>query len=274
MLNKSMSNDITAENWLDIACRVHGAMAVHVRPYLASISKTNDNVSGIAHGSGVYFDLKRGPSLVTCEHVVRLGLANGYRIVHLPKDAGYYYAFNKPWYTEPFPLDLALTHIDPAIWSLGDRLALPVERLASTHNIAQDELLTLCGYPGDASYFTLFTDEPTLDSHLIPYTAREVALPAGYDPAFHFALHYEMDLAQSADGSNAKLPRPPGFSGAPIWDSGFVASGCSEDWKPEMARIVGIAIQWVEEESCIIATKSEKLIAFVRDLEAALTSQP
>jgi hypothetical protein len=268
-----MCNGVTEENWPDVVRRVHGAMAEFIRPYLASISKTNDHVSGKAHGSGVYLDTKLGPSLVTCEHVVRLGYQNGYRIAHLPKAGENYYAFNKEWFTEAYPWDLALTQIDTAIWAQGDRRALPVDRIAPSHDIAQHELLMLCGYPEKASYFTMFTDDPLLDSRLIPYTAREAPLPAGYDPEFHFALQYEMDLAEPVDGSKSTLPMPPGFSGAPIWNSGFVASGCSEDWTPEQARIAGIAIEWVETSSCIVASKAEKLTAFLSDLQTTLPAQ-
>ena len=130
----------------------------------------------------------------------------------------------------------------------------------------------LCGYPGAAAYFTRFTEAPTLDSHLIPYTAREIALPAGCDQGFHFALQYEMDRAEPANESKAKLPEPPGFSGAPIWDTRFVASGCSNDWTPGQARMIGVATRWVKENSCIIATRADKLTAFLHELGAALSS--
>jgi len=123
----------------------------------------------------------------------------------------------------------------------------------------------VCGYPGERSYFTSLTDEPELLSPLIPYTARETALPAGYDPAFHFALQYEMNRAEAADDSRKTLPAPPGFSGAAVWDTGFAASGHSEHWTPAQSRVVGIATEWVENKSCIIGIKAEILTAFLND---------
>jgi hypothetical protein len=262
-----MSEDITPENWPGIARRVHVAMAKHVQPYLASISKTGDNRSGEAHGSGIYLAMKKGPSLGTCEHVVREGYQGGYRIAHLPKAGGHYCAFNKEWFAQPGPVDLALTLIDPSIWSDGDRLALPLDRVAATHKLAPHELLMLCGYPGKASYFTSFTDEPQLLSPFIPYLARETTLPAGYDPAFHFALQYEMNLAEAPDDSRKTLPAPPGLSGAPIWDTGFAASGCSEHWTPARSRVIGMAAEWVEAKSCIIGIKADIVSAFLNDLD-------
>jgi hypothetical protein len=266
--NRDMNGEIAPEAWPGIVRRVHAAMAEHVRPYLASISKTKDNKSGTAHGSGIYLAMRKGPSLGTCEHVVRQGHKDGHRIAHLPKARAFYCAFNNQWFVQPYPVDLALTLIDPAIWSGGDRMALSLNRIATTHDIAPHELLTLCGHPGQGSYFTSFTDEPELLSPLIPYTARETALPAEFDPAFHFALQYEMNLAEAADDSRRTLPAPPGFSGAPIWDTGFIGSKCSEDWTPARARVVGIASRWLENNSCIIGIKAEIVTAFLKELDA------
>jgi hypothetical protein len=94
-----------------------------------------------------------------------------------------------------------------------------------------NELLMLCGYSGEASSFKGYPP-PELQSSLVPYTARERALPADYDPAMHFALQYEMNLAESVDGIGKKLPKPGGFSGSPIWDTRFVAGGCSNAGRP------------------------------------------
>jgi hypothetical protein len=252
-----MCIDINEHNWPDIVRDVHARMAEHVWPDLAAISKTDDNESGKAHGSGVYLDIKTRPYLLTCEHVVRQGYDNGYRITHLPKAGDNYCAFNNPWFYAPDPVDLAITYIDPRVWSQGERLGLPASRIATTHDVVQNELLLLCGYPGFGSYFSRFTGEPVLDTRLIPYTAWQTTLPAGFDPRIHFALQYEMGLAEATDRGNAKLRDPPGFSGAPIWDTGYVASNCSKSWTPGQGRIIGIATRWVEEDSCIVAIKAE-----------------
>ena len=187
----------------------------------------------------------------------------GYRIAHLPKAGGCYHVFKNPWFTESYPADLALNYIDPEIWSQGDRLGLPPSRIAKAHDVAAHDLLMLCGYPGETSYFSRFTGDPVLHSPAIPYTAREIALPTGFNAGIHFALKYEMELSESADGSKEKLPKPGGYSGSPILDSGFVACNCSRDWAPAQARIIGIATRWIEEESCGIATKSWKVREFL-----------
>lgn len=257
-----MYSNVTQENWPDIVRNIHTRMAEHVRPYLASISMSDDNQSGQACGSGVYLQLNARPYLLTCEHVARAS-NKGYRIAHLPKAGDNYCAFPYPWFPDPYPVDLALTYIDPQTWSRGDRLGLPANRIAPAHDVASHELLMLCGYPGAASYFSRFSGEAVLHSHLIPYTARETVLPGGFDPGIHFALQYEMGLAETIDGSNNKLPEPPGFSGSPIWDTRFIANNCSKDWAPQQSRVIGIATHWIKEDSCIVATKGVKVRQFL-----------
>src|ERR1700722_5613652 len=106
-----MCQNATEENWADIVRRVHKEMAEHVRPFLASISRSEDNVNGNAHGSSVYLDIKAKPYLLTCEHVVRKGYENMGRIAPLPKLGGFYHAFPNPWFYEPDPVDLAVTRV-------------------------------------------------------------------------------------------------------------------------------------------------------------------
>jgi len=258
-----MCQNATEENWADVVRRVHKEMAEHVRPFLASISRSEDNVNGKAHGSGVYLDIGGKPYLLTCEHVVATGLANGGRIAHLPKADDFYHAFPNPWFYEPDPVDLAVTRVSEKSWSGTDREALPISCIATSHDVAENELLMLCGYPVKPAYFSRFTGEPVLDSPLIPYTAREKPLPGGIDPNRYFALEYEMEKAQPAGEGIGKLPPAPGFSGSPIWDTGFVASGCAADWTPEHARVIGIAVRWNEGESMVLAIKAEHVRSFL-----------
>lgn len=156
-----------------------------------------------------------------------------------------------------------MTAVAPASWSSGDRPALPVSRVAKNYDVAPNELLMLCGYPAKAAYFSRFTGQPVLNSPLIPYTAREAALPEGLDPARYFGLHYEMVKAEAADAGTGKLPPAPGFSGSPIWDTGFVAGGCCDDWRPEKARVVGVCLRWNEGESFVLALRAEQVRVFL-----------
>jgi len=143
-----MCEDITEKKWAAQVQRVHSQMASYVQPYLASISRTYDNIHAQHHGSGVYLELNSDRYLLTCEHVVRTGYENGNRITHLPKANSYYHSFPTEWRAVPFPVDLAINHIVPDFWSQSDRQFLPLSRIAETHDVTPNELLMLCGYRG------------------------------------------------------------------------------------------------------------------------------
>jgi hypothetical protein len=98
-----MCNCISEKNWPDIVRDVHARMAEHVGPYLASISRTDDNQSGKAHASGVYLEVKQRPYLLSCKHVLH-AYEQGYRIAHLPKAGGNYFAFSNPGFLNPILL--------------------------------------------------------------------------------------------------------------------------------------------------------------------------
>jgi hypothetical protein len=258
-----VSNDIIDKERRRLVRDVHMRMASYVHPYLASISKTDDGLNGIAHGSGLYLQLRDEIGLLTAEHLLSNEVGTGFSLTHLLKANDYYRKFENPWIGDPFPVDLAVTYINSETWSQGDRHALSPTHISKTHDVAAHELLFLCGYPGKTAYFSRFGDAPTLHSPAIPYSAHETALPSGFNTETHFALKYEMKLSESASGSTEELPEPGGFSGSPIWNSGFVASNCSKDWAPEQARMIGIVTHWKMEDSCVIAVKAAKVREFL-----------
>ena len=236
-----------------------------MKPSVASLSRTRDNQRGDAVGSGIYLKLLNRPYWLTCEHVLGKGYAPVYRLTHLPKSDDFYQAFPHVWFVEPWPVDLGVIYIDPQVWKKGDREGVPLGRIAERYDPVEHELLFICGHPAaEASFRDIPGEDRQLKSNRISYLAREAPLPAGIDPASHFALQYEMNLAKATDPSRKrKLPPPPGFSGSAIWDCGFVRSGCAEKWDPSEARLVGVAQRWLEDESCLIAIKAEAIRSFL-----------
>jgi hypothetical protein len=244
---------------------VHSQMANHVRPYLASISASAGDGIGDALGSGVYLEVCDRPYLLTCEHVVRDHVQGVLRLGHVLRDGGEYYSLTRPIFMEAEPKDLALMPVSLELWASGDKSLLPVTRIATTHDVAQNELLFLCGYPGVRSRFSPW--DATLYSKLIPFTARETELPMDkrFIREFHFALEYPIEKAESVEGNQPPLPSPPGLSGSPVWDTRFVSSGCAENWTPAHARLLGIIWFWDSADSCLVATKAEKVREFLLD---------
>ena len=262
-----MCENITEESWPGIVRDVHARMAQYVKPYLTPISKSTDLESGAPHASGSFVEVHGRHYLLTCEHVVGRAYEKGFHLAYLPRNDDFYHALGGPWFYEAEPIDLAITLINPSAWAEGEKLALRPEQFAMTHDLAPGELLTLCGYPVAEAGFSRFTGEPTVHSALIPYTARETGLPEskGYDAGIAFALDYAVERAKRVDSGEGSLPRAIGFSGSPIWDTGFVASECSQDWTPARSRVIGIARKWepIEMSSVIIATKVEQIRRFL-----------
>jgi len=256
---------VTKENWPSLLRNVHSQMANHARRYIAPISSSAGDGTGDAYGSGVYLELRGRPYLLTCEHVVRPHMQGVLRLGHVLKDGGDYYALTQGILVEPEPKDLALMPVSLELWANGDRCLLPVTRIAMTHDVATNELLFLCGYPGARSRFSPW--DATLYSKLIPFTARETKLPTDkrFIPEFHFALDYPIERAESVEDNQPPLPSAPGFSGSPLWDTRFVASGCAESWTPAHARLLGIVWFWHGTDSCLVATRAEKVREFLLD---------
>lgn len=238
-------------------------MAALVVPFIASLSRTRDNRRGEPLGSGVYLKLRGARFLLTCEHELAKGYASGYRLAHLPKAGGNYYACQHPWISKPWPVDLGLTCIDPPLWQETDRSEAALEMMAERYAPAEHELLFVAGHPGEMAAFQDIPGDVILKSDRVLYLARESPLPRNFDPVTHFAVQYEMKAAQTTDGGRRKLPAPPGLSGSAIWDTGFGASGYDANWNAESARLVGVAQKWVPSESCIICVKAEALRSFL-----------
>jgi hypothetical protein len=117
---------VNSQDWKERVGHIHAEMAVHVQPFLASISKTDDGESGRACGTGVYLELQECPFLLTCEHVARWQGKNGYRLAHLLVPNGLYHAFSNPFLADRL-VDLALTHIASTIWSEGEKRSFQID---------------------------------------------------------------------------------------------------------------------------------------------------
>jgi hypothetical protein len=251
--------DAKDEAWRNDVKRVHRQMVERIRGSVASISRTRDDRTVEAAGSGVYLKLLERIYLLSCEHVVTKGYSSGFRLAHLPRADASYHVFPHPWIKQEWPVDLALTYIDPSALENWDKVPLPLSSIAERFTPSPSELLIISGHPGAESKFRNIPGDVKLESTRVTYLARETTLPAGLNPDSHFALQYEMDLAEPTDDRKGNLPLPPGFSGSGIWDTGFVRSRHSKNWTAAEARLVGIAQRWVKEDACLICIKSERV---------------
>ncbi|EPB4668033.1 TPA: hypothetical protein J1W44_004452 [Escherichia coli] len=234
------------------------AMIEHVKPFLSPISYTTDEGYGILHGTGSYITFDDKEYLITNEHVGSLDKKTTLQNQFFNDDN--IYLLKNKFKNKPYPIDVAISHIDKKLWSTHTEYAqaIPSNRFALKHNPYKNELLFLAGYSGERSGFHY----NNLISRCTPYLTQEIALPDNIqdaDAGFHFSLPYKPELATSVDGTSS-LPDPHGFSGSLVWDTKRIACLVEKrDWEPSMAEVTGILWGWPSSSSCLLATRVEKL---------------
>lgn len=254
----SLPNDVNPKDWDQLVLNVNAQMAEYVSQYMTPLSYLADDEFPELKGSAVFLKLSQKPYLLSCEHVVRHHI-RGKRLAYLINDD---YFFMGDAILTPEPLDLALAPVMHPDFYSGNKNALPIANISDECKVDFAELFFLGGFPGARSRYMPF--DGSLHTMFVSYTTRPKPLPQ--DPRFisddHFALEYNFE-AKSTDGSHTTLPIPGGFSGSPIWDTGFLASGYGQHWNPSQARLVGIAWFWDQSSSVIVATKATKIREFL-----------
>ncbi|MBF5037955.1 hypothetical protein INP77_00470 [Methylophilus sp. 13] len=107
------------------------------------------------------------------------------------------------------------------------------------------------------------------------YIGRETPCPMhkDVDPSFHFAIEYLPDRMEILD-SDRPAPRPNGFSGSIVWDTGFVR--CHQEgleWNPNMAKVTGVVWGWPSSHGVIVATKIEHIHPFLEVAKSQILAQ-
>lgn len=217
---------------------------------------------GQAWGTGAYVRMADKVFIITNEHVAR-ARSSTQTLLHKLNGREDFYPIVGDHASFGPPLDIALLPVSMEIWEKENHSskAITLDMISIAHATAPTELLMFAGFAGDGSSFhfeMLFTPGTTS-------TSREISLPEDdrFDNRFHFGLDYKPDLASKVVGTR-DLPRPPGFSGSIVWNSGFVESRITgEAWSPELARVTGIVWGWPSTHGCLVATRSEYVRSFL-----------
>lgn len=123
------------------------------------------------------------------------------------------------------------------------------------------EVFAFAGYAGERTKFVFGTMQFGATTSL----ARELYLEfhAEIDSRFHLGLGYLPDSATSVVGDR-DLPKPPGLSGATVWNTCFVeAKAAGVEWSPEQAKVAGVVRGWPSGQGVIVATKAEHVRRFL-----------
>src|SRR5687768_4894743 len=119
------------------------AMAAHIAPFVAAINvigsdewtSTEDVASGRGWGTGNYASLRGKPYILTNEHVAiaRSKFSLGHALRNLEDPDNKAFRIINPFQAVPHPVDAAITRIDEEVWALGQKSAIPSDRIAATY---------------------------------------------------------------------------------------------------------------------------------------------
>jgi hypothetical protein len=251
-------NKYAQEHWEQICANIAIQMLEYIKPFVSPISRVLSGDNGEHLGSGSYFEIEGRKYIITNEHVAKYLASNS--LTHLFYGSEHVFKLTNPAFAMAAPIDVAISRIEEKVWNMysHEALAIPFNHFAQIHSPAQHELLFFTGYSGQRSKF-LFD---SLITPATPYLTQECPFPNKVNSAdknFHFALHYNPDLAKSVDGSS-HLPDPHGFSGSLVWDTRRVEClQAGKEWSPKLAKVSGIVWGWSSSEACILGTKIEHI---------------
>ncbi len=192
---------------------------------------------------------------MTNEHVARALTQNS--LGHQFIDDDTVYRATNPFWANGWPFDVALSQIDPKIWTSRPHASAPIpeDRWALAHAPVDGEVLFLKGFSGSQSRFVF----GALFNNATSFGCQQIPLPDGdprFNSRFHFAVDYRPDRATPLDGRD--LPNPPGFSGSLVWNTRFVECATNKvQWSVDHAQVTGLVWGWPSSEGCLIATRGE-----------------
>ena len=235
-------------------------MAEFTLPFIVGITGVESPQKGIHLGSGFRCILDGQRCVVSAQHVIAEA-KQAYD--HFTISTGYGF---KPFvfYGEVLMnpgLDVAICFLPDDYPVDQDRRKIdfwPQDRFDLDGSRRATDYLFLHGYPGERSRF----DEVArgVSSRSLPYGAVEQL--TGLPPtakAHNFALNYDLANIQTPQGPLAELVDPHGLSGCGIWRIG-IDGGSASSWRPQDCLLVGVQIEYHENEKLLLATNISEVI--------------
>jgi hypothetical protein len=235
-------------------------MRTFTQPFVAPLSYEPDDSTVRLAGTGNFIEILERRILLTCEHVV-LGKP---RLAFKPWGTDQFLLAPAMFASVSYPYDVAVTRINNALWGAVTHEARPIQRhqFAFTHAAVQNELLFFKGYAGENAPFAF----DTLAAAATSYTTQEIkGAVEGVDGRYFFLLHHRPEDVRFLD-EKILFSNPSGFSGAVVWDTGYV--NClikGESWTPDMARVTGMVCRWATGDPGIIVLRIEHLRSYLLD---------
>ncbi|WP_426042727.1 hypothetical protein [Brevundimonas sp. TWP2-3-4b1] len=251
--------------WMDMNRQVSRAMLKHVKPCVTPITSALQDETSELIGSGGYVEHDGRRLLVTAQHVATT--LNQHSLAHRFHDSDNYYRVTQPFHAAPLPIDVAASPLEDHVWNHAPHKAwaFPQSRVAQAHAPFERELFFLIGFAGSRHYFSpagklmITPGTPYLTQEVAPPPEGRLVTHEHFDPAYHFALEYLPEAAETVDEGAEPLPEnPKGFSGALVWNTRFVeCTSLGQVWSPQEAVLTGTLWAWLTSDRCLLATRIE-----------------
>lgn len=230
--------------------------------YLVAIVGIMSPDEGSVEGTGTIIELGGRVLLVTAEHVISQIEAKGYLGVAFSNGNNKAYTCAPGPFIKHPPIDVAFVCIPRPELPASDRLVCPERLIGRSSTGVEKDLLFIDGFPGnDSKFWQLLKGIRSKTFTFAAYAG--VSKWAAFDPAIHFAIRFEPNHCIGIDGKSADMPIPPdGLSGTAVWNMRRKEVG--PNWTPEDGRVVGIVQRWDPDGQCLIATRIEHILPFVR----------
>ena len=254
-----MSEFLTAEEEQTLFKIVTDMMIQAVRPSATALVSENDDVVRL-EGSGTFISVADRLIVLTCAHVTNCG----------GTDYGFYGSTRmfsgKGSVIQSSRIDVALIEVPFEVWrdNAADTVAIPMESLADSHDRVDNELFFMTGFAGENSRFAFESIEGTATGY-----CTQINRDAPAERHF-FSLYWKPGFIQPTPGTDlgvakyTKAEDPRGFSGACVWDTGFIrAYQAGRPWAPTDARVAGLVTSWDMTTESLVARRIEDVRAWI-----------
>jgi hypothetical protein len=236
------------------------AMAHYTYPYLAQIFEVQSRNRGRFLGSGTFINLGGTPYLLTASHVPADCTVRKW--AHSLGDATPPTIVPNPWQCLSFPEDLALARLDVENFAGQHRVRMLEPNLfANNCEDLNGDFIFLHGWPGELSK-ELWSLARGIASKTFPYTTcLGTSSRSWFDHGIHFAVDFRVEAQTQEGGGQANVPSPHGMSGSAVWKTNW--NHYKKDWRPEHARVIGVAFDWDQSGHAITCTRIERVRDFI-----------
>jgi hypothetical protein len=246
-------------------------MAEQISPFITPLVRNDED--GPTHvGSGGYVDFSGRKLVLTNAHVVSDGHG---RLTHKFHDCEEYQQFTQPFCCAPAPHDLAAALVNQEGMSTTcSMMTFPERRMAARHGPVPRELLFLMGFPDSGAYYS--PSFSVIQTRAVPYLTQEFEPETeqrdieheAYDPAFHFAMGWEPELAEAVDKKNSAMPiNAHGFSGSLVLNTRYVEyTTAQKTWNANVAQLTGVVWGWPQQDRVLLATRIEHVRTFLASI--------